>query len=286
MATQIMRNGWFGKATFSVGLFSATASLSLDANLGAALFGLACGHLFDLWAKGELLTTLFAATRTRGKRRTTGAAFMQLTFTGLGDISRARPDHHAAHLRYVEQLGHRLHLDRRARKDAMQWFLQGRGPNYDFSDLIATCTDGYSRAPLLTNMALECFCSCALLGGIPNKAQRLRLDAFAVALGAPTSRVRILLHELAPIANRTEELAAAHRTTMGLADFDSSAIQAALALFELTPAATAEEIKQAYRRYVARHHPDKLSAESPREKRRQAEHNMQQAQDALALLQK
>ena len=298
MATQFLRNGWFGKAAFSIGLFSMTASWSADANLGAALVGLAGGHLFDLWARGELLTTLFAATRSRTKSRTNGPAFMQLTFTGLGDLSRTRPDLREAYLTFLDQLSTRLHLDNRARRDAKRWFVEGSGPDCDFSDLIMRCADGYTRAPLLANMALECFCSCALLDGTPNRAQRLRLDAFAAALGAPTNRVRHLLRELTPIvARKNAEILRNQTNNSGTkatlnAGLRASTVedlatqqQAALTLFKLSGNATAAEIKQAYRRFVAEHHPDKLPKESSTHQHRQAEHNMQQAQDALALLQ-
>ena len=286
---ELMRNGWFGKAAFSIGLASATSSWNFEASLGAAMFGLACGHLFDLWATGELLTTIFATTRTHHRNSGAGPDFMRLTFTGLGDISRAEPSQQGAHLRYVEQLSKRLRLDRRARKDAMRWFLQGRGPNCDFTDIIAACSDGYARTPLLANMAMECFCACALLGGAPSSAQQLRLQAFAAALGAPASRIGLLLRELAPIASRAACGHASHAGSKSVPanpnSTDNAAERDALALLGLSRDASESEVKQAYRRFVARHHPDKLPTDCSARKQREAQQNMQIAQDALTLLQ-
>jgi DnaJ-domain-containing protein 1 len=241
---------------------------------------LAAGHLLDLWSCGHLTSVLTRVQLSAGGNKVAapGRAFMHLTFSGLGAISAAQGGVRRIHMEYMKSLLKRLGLADTAATNAMKWFIEGTAPALDLPALLAPCSKTHSRAPIMASLALESFCVCAQLSDGPTRKQLAMLSCIAQALGISERRLAMLMRELAPIARQFHSPG-----TSAEAVLDS--LSAAFELFDLNPGASSAQITQAYRRFAARHHPDRLPPDSAEAARRKSEGLMQQAQDARELLQ-
>jgi DnaJ like chaperone protein len=211
----------------------------LRGGIAGAILGIFIGHMVDRFLAG-----LGGVSRVRD-------AFFGAMFATLGHVSKADGRVSRAEIAAAEELMRRLQLDPEERQRAIQFFQQGKQPDFD---LDATLREFARRSMLrheLRIMFVELLLEVALADGLLNPSEEQVLQ-----------RACMLLHIPANV------YAAMRRARDGGAQSGSGSyqqvprqvhsIQQDYASLGLKPDASAQDIKRAYRKLVSQYHPDKL----------------------------
>ena len=263
--SQLLHNRWFGKALGGVTALI-FAPPDWAATLGWVGFGVVAGHYLDRWsarmAHPSQLGDLGAWRKCRPKS-TDARPTMQFTFAAMGRISKASGQVAPEHIDYAEQLMHRLGFSAQDRQRAIAWFNAGKDPSYPFAELAQHCIAEANE--LLLDMAAECMCRTLLIAR--NSDSETALTGLAVALQIPATRVEEIMVSLASLrADPPHHLEDAY-ATLGL-----------------TQAASFADAKQAYRRLVARLHPDRLAHTATAREVKAAEAELAKCREALEII--
>jgi DnaJ like chaperone protein len=221
-------------------LIGAVIGLAAGGLAGAAI-GAAAGALLGR----ALLTTLFG----RGLDAVRGQ-FLESTFAVMGAVSKADGRVGPAEIRTAERFFDRLSLSAEQRRAAQQAFKRGKGAGFDVDDEVARLRAAAGRSISLLQFFIEVQIAAATADGAVEAPERELLLRIAHGLGLSppeVERLEALLrgprHERArPEPGGRQQLAQAY-DTLGV-----------------SPDATDDEIKRAYRRAMSKHHPDKLAA--------------------------
>ncbi len=265
MGSKLLHNRWFGKA---LGLL--VSVVFAPADLKITVFWIVCGigvgHGLDLWSARFLHPAQLGRLWKRLKPKSESSRpTMQFTFAAMGCIARAGGQVLPAHIDYAEQLMSRLGFGAVDRRQAIEWFTQGKKPDYPFTGLANECLTESSARPVLQEMVIECMCRTAAITDDDNSRQALA--ELATLLGVPT-----------------EHLTRTYRAVVELNDVPPAMLDAAYKTLGATPEWNAAQIKKAYRRLVSRHHPDRLGSASKRTIRR-AERRLVELREALEIIQ-
>jgi DnaJ like chaperone protein len=248
---------WTGKA------LGAAAALVFAPAAPAALLwwlaaGIGLGHLLDSVARAS----------ARAASNETDALFapasLRVVFAALGRIADASGDLGPAHLRQAERLMSRLALTPERRQEAVLWFYSGRDASFPFDVMASSCARELAEHPVLSELSRDSLCRmCALAdtpaatGALLELGEKLGFDREALAQHA------LALAALRPMREPVEQAC----DTLGVNADDSEAV-----------------IRLAYRRRVARWHPDRLPADASAEDQALAERRMWQLREALETL--
>ncbi len=270
MQAQMLYNNWFGKA---VGATCAWIWAPNDAIwLAVALIvGIVLGHIYDLWAShmhdGE------AANLAQFARAEDNAPpYADFLFAALGRVAKAGGRVTPAHIDYADRLMRQMGLDIRGMDAARRWFRQGKQKDFSLQELSRQCLAANDQGSASRLTILRCLCAMAAIE--PNDNAVGTLKSLGGLLGFAPSRI-------------AGEYGTYHQPqqpadTSG-ADPD---LDAAYRCLELTHEASLAEVKQAYRKLVSRHHPDKLPRDASAERQQQAQQRMVALREALERIEK
>lgn len=248
---------WFGKALGAAAalVFAPTDPALLVWWLAA---GIGLGHCLDGLSSQR-------TGKPGGQRPSaTSRASLRFTFAALGRIAAASGIHAPEHYRYAERLMNRLAFTPERHRQALVWFHAGRDSAFPFDALAPACRQELAEHPVLGELASESMCRMAALADTPKAtAELLSLGA---RLGWDRDRLARQAVTMAALTSDGDGLEQA-RTTLGVNAND-------------TPAT----IRLAYRRRIARWHPDRLPAEVSAEERAAAEDRMCRLREALERL--
>ncbi|MGI9328921.1 MAG: hypothetical protein ACR2PZ_27135 [Pseudomonadales bacterium] len=234
LQSQILGNSWFGKALLGT-LALAFADLLVPANLLSVgivtLLAISLGHQWDLYARHRFSPTLTQAS----SRQLLAAArdedpWLVFTFCGMGRLAATDGVVLPAHVQLVEEFMARLGLEGKVRHRAMGWFNAGQEKSAPFGELAQLCN--VKPNPGCEALALECFGRSAALRDTP--ATRTALQGLGSLLQF-------------------------HRSSRANPD-QPNELEAAAELLAVELGESSDAIKLAYRRGVARYHPDRLPA--------------------------
>lgn len=263
LSTQMPR--WTGKA-----LGAAAALIFAPAEPSALVWwlvaGIALGHLCD-----ALLPRL-APTRPApagGRTRPAGDATVQYAFAALGRLAAAAehadtPGARQAQLALAEALMNQLQLETDQRREARVWFHAGRDPSFPFDATAGTARSDLAAQPALRERIVDALCRMSALADSPAATAAL-LD-LGERLGA--DRDTLALRAVAAAALVPERRAE----------------QAACDVLGVAPDDSEEVIRLAYRRRVARWHPDRLGPDATNDELAAAQRHMWQLREALDTL--
>lgn len=175
--------------------------------------------------------------------------FIRAAFLHLGYLCKVDGQVTPSEIRAAEAAMQRLGLNAEQRQRAVDWFREGKQGGYAIEAALAEWLASAGDGASLTVLFLELQITAAYADGRPSPQERTVLRALA-------ERLDINSLEFARI--EAQVLAALKATTGSITDTLASAYQT----LGLTPSATDEQVTQAYRRLLSRHHPDKLAAQA------------------------
>lgn len=231
---------WIGKVAGGVLGYAA-------ARLPGAIVGVILGHQFD---RG------FTAHSSAGRPAGASAAerqrvFFETTFLVMGHLAKADGRVSEAEIDAARSIMHRMRLDERQTRLAMELFNAGKRPDWPLDQHLARLRQCCSRHPELLRMFLEVQIDLALAKGSVSAAERELLGRIAEGLGVG----RLALAHLEALVRM--------RRAQGSAPAPPSredTLAAAYSALGIQPSATDREVKTAYRRLMNQHHPDKQMA--------------------------
>jgi DnaJ like chaperone protein len=248
---------WTGKALGAAAalVFAPAAPASL---LWWLVAGIGLGHLLDS------VTRASARAAENSSDTLFAPASLRVVFAGLGRIAEASADLGPAHMRQAERLMNRLALTPDRRQEAVLWFYSGRDPNFPFDAMASSCAREFAEHPVLRDLSRDSLCRmCALAdtpaatGELLELGEKLGFEREALAQHA------LVMAALLPMREPLEQAC----DTLGVNADDSEAV-----------------VRLAYRRRVARWHPDRLPADASAADQALAERRMWQLREALDTL--
>lgn len=257
----LLTNSWFGKAALGT-VALASAPLVVGSNLAAqwtfALLALALGHQWDRFATQRFSPTLAEAS----PRRLLAAAergdpWPVFAFAGMGRLAVTAGPVRSAQRQLAEEIMARQAYVGRARREALSWFNAGTRQSCPLSDLARCCSA--QPNPSGEALVLECFGRMAATRDAPEMTEMLK------GLGSLLQFRRAGASASSP-ANPEQQL----RSDAELLDVDLDDCS--------------EAIKLAYRRGVARFHPDRLPRDATPAELALSERRMTSFRDAYERL--
>jgi len=232
---------WWGK------LIGAAAGMALGGPV-LAVAGAAIGHQVDR-------RRLPAASPGAAANRRLQLAFMDATFSVMGHLCKSDGRVSEAEIAMANKVMQRMALNPTQRRRAMEQFRAGKAPSFVLGDALTGLRADCGKAPMLLHMFVDVQLSAALADGDLTPQEDTTLRFICVRLGIPAP-----IYEQALAAARIEAgLRSGAASSRGHSTAPTR--EDDYAVLGVSANATDAEIKQAYRRLISQHHPDKLAAE-------------------------
>jgi DnaJ like chaperone protein len=234
---------WWGKALG--GAFGYMLGGPLGALLGAAL-----GHKLDQQAASGIHERV---SFDPGAQQRVQAAFFMATFSVMGHVAKADGRVSEDEIELARAVMARLGLSPELRQAAMRLFNQGKQPDFPLDDILSQFKRECRQRRTLLLSFMEFLLMAAYADGVMHAAERRILLHINQQVGFSASEFEHF--ETMVRAGRRFEgdgRPRAQTTRASLAD--------AYAVLNVSPEASDETVKKAYRRLLSQHHPDKLVA--------------------------
>ncbi len=236
---------WWGKVLG--GAFGFMLGGPLGALLGATL-----GHGFDRGLK-----ELDEHGPALGNTERVQTAFFTATFSVMGHMAKIDGRVTEDEITTARSIMAQMQLTDAQRETAIRLFREGKSARFDVDAVLEQFRQECFRRRNLIQMFLEIQIATALSDGAISSAERQALRLMCDRLGFPESR----LEQLVALAIAFQSGRFGHRNG---AERTAPAAQVSLsadyALLGVDENASQAEVKKAYRRLMAQHHPDKLVA--------------------------
>lgn len=221
---------WIGKIIGAVFGYMAGGVLG-------ALVGLALGHWFD---RG------LARARMASGGNDPRAVFFRTTFTVMGHICKADGRVSQAEIAAAEQVMNRMRLSQTQRRQAIEYFNQGKSAEFDLDAALAEFRQACRRMNLV-RIFLEIQIQAAMADGTLGDAEARVLKRIASHFGISEADFERLVAFLAGGYQRS------HASQAG-----RDPLPEAYRELGVSEDASDAEVKRAYRKLMSEHHPDKL----------------------------
>jgi DnaJ like chaperone protein len=184
----------------------------------------------------------------------TQTAFLVATFSVMGHVAKLDGRVHPEAISYAKQVINELNLDTELRGTAINLFRQGKKADFQLEPVLTQFYQHCQHRPDLLQRFLSIQLHTAVVDGVLSQREetllwrlcnRLRISRFHY------ERLKIQLLAQQYFYQQTAQMQSPHRT---------SSLAEAYRVLGLTTTATPAEVKQAYRRLMNQHHPDKLAA--------------------------
>ncbi len=242
---------WLGK------LIGSIIGLLLTGHWLGVLLGLLLGHVYDQFSAFNQLTGgLFSLKNLWRKNRNhpLRGAFVETLFLVLGKLAKSDGRVSEAEISWTEGLIQRLHLSEPQRKQAIDYFNQGKDPSFNIEPLVREFAR-YAVPLGLNFIFMEILVQCARSDGALHPSEIELLRNVSQQLRVPQQRLEALLYR----PHQTEQTQQKGNTTHHT-HIQGNSIDDAYTLLGIDSKASRTEIKKAYRRLMGQHHPDKLVA--------------------------
>jgi DnaJ like chaperone protein len=232
---------WWGKALG--GAFGFLLGGPLGALLGAAL-----GHKLDQTTSAGL-----GAGFDLGDQQRVQAVFFMATFSIMGHVAKADGRVSQDEIEMAHAVMARMGLTPQLRQAAMRLFNQGKQADFPIDEVLTQFKHECRHRRTLLQLFMEFLVMAAYADGTMHAAERRILLHVSQQLGF--TAVEFEHFEAAVRAGKRFEEGYRPRTQKAQASLAD-----AYAALNVTPEASDEEVKKAYRRLLSQHHPDKLVA--------------------------
>lgn len=184
-----------------------------------------------------------------------GKRFFRTSFEVMGHLAKADGRISEAEVAAASAFMDELGLDEAGRHEAIACFTRGKQPDYDYRAELTQLAGICRGRPDLARVFLEVQVQIALAGNdLPAPVHRL-VRRLAAALGF--SSLELLQIEA---VLRIPQLGGRDGRSGTRAAMAGRTLEEAYRMLETSATATDEEVANAYRRQLQRHHPDKLKA--------------------------
>ncbi len=211
------------------------------------VIGIIIGHQFDKrmpFLLAKLLKNLLIKHQTKVQQ-----AFFEATFSVMGCIAKADGRVSEQEIAMARQVMQRMGLDENAKRQAIEYFTQGKSPEFDLDMALQKLRGAAFGRHDLIQMFIEIQLGAGYADGDLDPAERKILVRICTSLGLTEAdfdrldaMIRAQIHSHQP--GRTGGLS----------------LEDAYAILDIDATATDSEVKKAYRKLTSQHHPDKLAA--------------------------
>lgn len=233
---------WWGK--LAGGAFGFMLGGPLGALLGAVL-----GHNLDRGLSGFRTEAM-----SPGEQERVQTAFFTATFTVMGHLAKVDGSVSRDEIKLAEAVMQKMDLDANKRETAIRLFRQGKSNQFPLDEVLDQFRQECHRRSTLLQMFIEIQLHAAYADGAINHAEERLLLHICNRLGIAESSFRLL-----------EQMIRAESHFTGAGGYQQQAPRAptladAYAVLNISPNASDDEVKRAFRRQTSQHHPDKLVA--------------------------
>ena len=190
--------------------------------------------------------------------------FFVATFAVMGHVTMANSNESADENEPLNKVITRLNLPSNVYQEATELYEQGKSPDFDLTQVIVPFYTVCRYQTHLLEMFLEIQLFAAYQGGEINPSQNQILLNIARELGLSRADFDRILSTIRAehhfMRDRPHDTAVNNSATQGMPVREVVNEEDAYAILSLSPSASDEEIKKAYRRLTSMHHPDKLVA--------------------------
>jgi DnaJ like chaperone protein len=240
------------------------------------LLGLLVGHWFDRSLRSSFENAGGFAALKRESADPQGL-FMYSTFAVMGHLAKADGVVTQAHIDKANLFMQQLGLDSAQQQEAQRAFREGKAADFPLQTQLSQLKQAFRWRPDLLQMFLEIQISVAYVDARLSQTELQLLQQVASALSISASRLQYLLGRFeaeARFANRSPRPEA-----------KASTLDDAYLLLGVGSQCSETELKKAYKKQMAQHHPDKLMSQGlPKEMLELAKRKTQDIQAAYELI--
>jgi DnaJ like chaperone protein len=230
--------------------------------IGAAIGAFLFNHL-----KGRLL----------GKLQSIQAGFVESVFAVMGALCKADGVVSRDEIQVAEAMFVRFRLNDTQKAKAKAAFNRGKSPDFDLDAELARFLQISGRQPAFLQMFLQVQVSAVAADGVVHPAEHAMLVRIARGLGLPESQVD-QLEAMLRGTHQGGQTGAGQRTT-------GQQIDDAYQVLGVSPSASDDELKKAYRKLMSENHPDKLAGKGlPESMREMAEERTREISHAYDVI--
>ena len=258
--------------------------------LGAAL-GFYLGHMFDRSLKQDFnkaggFQGFFDKSSVSEKQ----ALFSYTCFSVMGHIAKSNGRVNEQHIGAASRFMDEMALTGDARKEAQNAFRIGKDKDFPFKSVLKDFRDCFSGRYDLIQLFLEIQIQMAFSDGELSDKERELLKLVSKYIGINSTHYKFIFKryiaefEFHRYQHEKQQQGSEYRQKAAQTD-NTLSRKAALQVLGLTENADDREIKKAYRKLMAQHHPDKLVSQGlPPEMMQLAKQKSQDIQAAYELL--
>lgn len=230
----------------------------LVARIPGAIVGFIIGYFFDQGMKQDsLIQNLFSSKSQREKIQST---FFKATFTIMGHV--AKSDGVVSHdeVKNIEEIMRQLHIDAQARKQAIQFFNQGKRADFNLDDMLNELSSVCKRHKALLQVFIEIQLQAAYLNGVLFDSKRAILIYVSERLGIDRT-LFARLNAMHQAEDKFREYMHQQYQQKFHKMRNTSTVSEAYKVLGVEANASDAVVKKAYRKLMSQHHPDKLIAQ-------------------------
>jgi len=216
-----------------------------------ALLGLLVGNFFD---KGLMAHTLKLQHPFHAEKNPrTKTIFIEAMFTAMGHIAKSdgkiSPEEITAAQTFMEE----LNLSSQQKKQAQNYFIAGKSPSYPLEDILVKLhATTYQNPPLLRLFLDKLYGLAKVDGFTTHKINTLNFILSQLGFSGLNQQQAFKQDYY----TQSQQQKVPQRSKISLSS------QEAYQLLNISPEASRQEIKRAYRKLMSRYHPDKLIAKN------------------------